>query len=217
MRTGKNIRLRQDGRYEARYIKERDADGKIRYGYCYGRTYEEAETKRDEFLRKTKTMRELNLLILGAGSHGHEVMELAQELRIFRKISFLDDIYPERAIGPCKDFEQYLDEYPVAIPAIGDTEMRKRWMEELMNAGFVIPTLIHPTAIISSSAEVGNGTVICARATIAPGVCIGKGCIISGGATVDRGVVLADWSYVECGEIVSGQGAKRPVRFVRQA
>ena len=208
MKTGRNIRLRKDGRYEARYIKERDENGKIVYGYCYGASYEEAEAKREAYLNKLQRIRELNLLILGSGSHGQEVKELAQSLRIFRKISFLDDIYPERAIGPCKDFEQYLDEYPVAIPAVGNTAVRMRWMDELNKAGFVIPTLIHPTAILSPSAEVGNGTVICARATIGTGAVIGKGCIISSGATVDRNVVLEDWGYVECGETVSLQKNK---------
>ena len=42
MRTGVNIRKRKDGRYEARYPKGRDAAGKLLYGYCYGRSFEEA-------------------------------------------------------------------------------------------------------------------------------------------------------------------------------
>lgn len=203
MRTGDNIRLRKDGRYEARYIKERDEQGRIIYGYCYGHTYQEAAEKRDAQLRTEPVMREMSLLILGAGSHGEEVMELAQSLRVFRNISFLDDGKPEVAIGPCRDFANYLTAYPVAIPAVGDTALRMRWMNSLMKDGFLIPTLIHPTAVVSHSAKVGGGTVICARATIGTGAVIGKGCIISSGATIDRNVVLPDWSYVECGEVVS--------------
>lgn len=203
MRTGDNIRLRKDGRYEARYIKERDEQGRIIYGYCYGHTYQEAADKREALLRTEPVMREMSLLILGAGSHGEEVTELAQSLRIFRKISFLDDGKPEVAIGPCRDFEKYRAQYPVAIPAVGDTALRMRWMSSLIRDGFLIPTLIHPSAVVSHSAQVGGGTVICARATIGTGVVIGKGCIISSGATIDRNVVLPDWSYVECGEVVS--------------
>lgn len=203
MKTGSNIRLRKDGRYEARYIRERDKTGKIVYGYCYGATYEEAEAKRDIKLSRMCRMRELNLIILGAGSHGQEVKELAQSLRVFRKISFLDDIHPERAIGSCKDFEQYLDEYPVAIPAIGDTVVRMRWMKELVKAGFVIPTLIHPTAIVSPSAEIGNGTVIFSNATISPGVSVGKGSIISSSVTIARNMKLPDWFFADCGETIN--------------
>ena len=175
MRTGENIRLRKDGRYEARYIKGRTKEGKFIYGYCYGHSYEEAETKREALTGKRHAMKELNLLILGAGSHGEEVLELAQSLRIFKKISFLDDFVTEKAIGPCKDLGSYREEYPAAIAAAGDPALRKRWTKELSAAGFVIPSLIHPSASISSSAKIEVGTVICAGATVGTGATIGKG------------------------------------------
>ncbi len=41
MKKGDNVRLRADGRYEARFIKSRDETGKTKYGYCYGLTYDE--------------------------------------------------------------------------------------------------------------------------------------------------------------------------------
>ncbi len=47
MARGENVFHRKDGRYEARYIKGRRADGKPLYGFCYGRTYEEAKDKAD--------------------------------------------------------------------------------------------------------------------------------------------------------------------------
>ena len=37
-RKGENIRKRKDGRWEARYIKYRDPEGKIHYGSLYGKT-----------------------------------------------------------------------------------------------------------------------------------------------------------------------------------
>lgn len=45
MAKGENIFKRRDGRWEARYIKGRELSGKIRYGFCYGRTYKEAKEK----------------------------------------------------------------------------------------------------------------------------------------------------------------------------
>lgn len=45
MKKGENIFLRKDGRYEARYKKGRDESGKLIYGFCYGKTYEEAKRK----------------------------------------------------------------------------------------------------------------------------------------------------------------------------
>lgn len=45
MAKGENIYKRKDGRWEARYVKEHDASGKIRYGSCYGNSYREAKEK----------------------------------------------------------------------------------------------------------------------------------------------------------------------------
>lgn len=45
MSKGENIYKRKDGRWEARYIKSRQTDGKIVYGYCYGKSYSEAKQK----------------------------------------------------------------------------------------------------------------------------------------------------------------------------
>ena len=201
MKTGANIRQRADGRFEARYQKGRDEHGRIVYGYCYGHTYEEAEEKRAAILRP---VREMNLLILGAGNYGVEVKELAQSLGVFRKIAFLDDdLSKTEALGPCADFEKYVDKYPIAIPAIGDGLIRMKWMARLERAGFVLPVLIHPSAVVSPSATIGYGTVVCANVTVGVGVVVGNGCILESGATVDRFVDIPDGTHVDCGHIVT--------------
>lgn len=204
MRTGSNIRQRADGRFEARYPKGRNEKGHIVYGYCYGRTYEEASEKREAILRQARPIREMNLLILGAGGHGEVVRELAQGLGVFRKIAFLDDDpAKDRAIGRCTDLARFVDDYPVAIPSVGDRAVRMRWLEELGRAGFVLPVLIHPTAVVSPNAVIGYGTVVEARATVGPGAIVGKGCIISSGATIDRNVAIPDGTHVDCGRVVT--------------
>lgn len=45
MRKGENIYLRKDGRWEGRYPKGRRSDGRIKYGYIYGKTYTEVRQK----------------------------------------------------------------------------------------------------------------------------------------------------------------------------
>ena len=48
MAKGENIFRRRDGRWEARYSKGRELSGKIKYGYCYGKTYHEAKEKAEK-------------------------------------------------------------------------------------------------------------------------------------------------------------------------
>lgn len=42
---GENIYLRKDHRWEGRYHKGRKANGRLKYGYIYGKTYEEVKEK----------------------------------------------------------------------------------------------------------------------------------------------------------------------------
>lgn len=200
MKTGDNVRLRKDGRYEARYIKERDENGKIKYGCCYGQTYEEAVEKREYQLKKLnrKKAKQMNLLILGAGGHGEDVYEIAKELRIFHKMDFLDDDpFKDNVLGKWSDAEEFLEDYPLAIVAIADEELRKKWTLELSGLGFIIPTLIHPTAFIPDGVEVGMGSIICARVTVSVGCKIGANCIVTSGSIVPRKTSLPDWAYFE--------------------
>lgn len=50
-RHGENIRKRKDGRWEARYPKERMTNGKTVYASVYGRTYNEVKEKRIQILQ----------------------------------------------------------------------------------------------------------------------------------------------------------------------
>lgn len=198
MKKGENIRLRSDGRYEARYIKSRDENGKIQYGYCYGQTYEEAKEKRDYQLKKNACPKHMNLLILGKGDHGLDAFEIAKATRLFEKIDFLDD-NPEikGTVGCWNEYVKFKQEYPIAIVAVGDEKTRRKWTERLLIEGFIIPTLVHPTAFVPEGVSIGTGSIICARTTIAIGVKVGKYCIVTSGSTVPRKTIIPDWGYFD--------------------
>ena len=47
-RRGENIYKRKDGRWEARYIKGKDINGRNKYGYLYAKSYTEVKEKLNE-------------------------------------------------------------------------------------------------------------------------------------------------------------------------
>lgn len=209
MKTGSNIRLRSDGRFEARYEKGRTPNGKIIYGYCYAKTFAEAQEKKSNALAalvKQVPVKQMNLLILGAGGQGQVVKELAQDVSVFKKVAFLDDD-PNNpyAIDTCNNCWKYIDEYPIAIPSVGNNALRQQWIEMLAQYGFILPTLVHSTASVSPSAEIGYGSVIEAKVTVSANAKIGVGCIISSGAIIERNVTIDDWTHVQCGVTVRKQ------------
>ena len=63
-KKGKNIYLRKDGRWEGRYIKER-VSGKARYGYVFGKSYEEALSKLEQVTCQSSGTQSLSSITFG--------------------------------------------------------------------------------------------------------------------------------------------------------
>ena len=147
-----------------------------------------------------------DLLILGAGGFGQLLRETALELRQWERIAFLDDaIKREGVLGKCVDYLDYKDEFDYAYPAFGDNHLRIEWLDKLRRAGFTVPTLLHPSAIISPSVIVGSGAAVLHRAVIATGASIGEGCLVNIGAILDHDVRLEKGAHIGLGALVESR------------
>ncbi len=197
---------RNDGRWEARYIKNYSQEGKVTWGAVYGKSSDEVIKKRHELLGDTEEAEKkptgLNLLILGAGSHGRNIKEMAEALRVFRKISFLDDkASGDDIIGKCKDAIRFQKEYVCAFVAIGDNKKRKKWINFLKERGFIIPNIISTSATISPKAVIGEGVAIMPQSTVNESV-IGDYCILASNSLISNGANIGSFSHIDCGSIV---------------
>lgn len=226
LRVGPSVYQKKNGRWEARYKCGIDPEtGRTLYKSVYGATREEAERLRAEIVGGMEetvadtvsapaSAPHLNLLILGAGSHGRNVREIAEQLGVFETISFLDDKYdgriptgPDRddvtrsIIGRCKDALTLRKTYPCAFVAIGDVKMRKKWVKYLKELGFMFPRIISPNAHISRKAVIGEGTCVMPEATV-NAAAIGEFGIIASNAVVNIDAKLGDFVHVDCAGIV---------------
>lgn len=143
----------------------------------------------------------MNLLVLGAGGHGHVIKEIAESLGTFEKISFLDDNSPI-AIGKLCEYEKYKNEYEQAFVAIGNNLLRNQWLIRLSTVGYKIPVLIHPNSYVSPSSMIKSGSVVMTGAIIQSNVKIGLGCIVSAGAIVDHDSIIENYCHVNAGAII---------------
>jgi sugar O-acyltransferase (sialic acid O-acetyltransferase NeuD family) len=157
------------------------------------------------------------LLLLGAGGHARVVAETALATGRFSRIVFLDDRFtgpvqlPDQlgwpVIGP---FDAALDpqirhELPVALVAIGYATKRLQWLTRLAAAGYEVPVLVHPTACVSPSSQLGFGTVVFAQAAIQAQAVIGRGAILNTGCSVDHDVQLGDGVHICPGARLAGE------------
>ncbi len=144
------------------------------------------------------------LLIIGAGGHGHVVAEVAEDCG-YTDIAFIDD-NSDVAVGKITDIITFKDKYQSAFVGIGNNKVRDKILRNLKKWGFEIPTLIHPSAYISRTAVVCEGTIVEPKAIVNANSRIGKGSIISVGAIVDHDVEIGKCCHVNSGAIVKAGG-----------
>ncbi len=143
-----------------------------------------------------------SLLILGAGGFGHMIQETAQLLG-YEKAVFLDDAVREPdVVGKCCDYESFLGQYDTAVAALGDNNMRLYWTEKLMEAGYDVPAIIHPSAVVSPSASIGRGSFIMQRAIVNTHTVVEHGVLINSGAVVDHDSYVERGAHIGLGSVV---------------
>lgn len=127
-----------------------------------------------------------DIYIIGAGTYGEVMCELAEILGYTVRGFYDEDDrkqgsnvlgYPVLGKFSNIDNERILENN--FIVAIGNNATRFKIMTIINNLGGYTPTLIHPSAIISPSAEIGKGVYIQANAYIWTKVKIDDFCIIS--------------------------------------
>lgn len=80
--------------------------------------------------------------------------------------------------------------------SVGDNRIRANLSKEINVKGGITPTLIHPNAVVSKYATIGEGVVIHPNAIIQAGACIGNDTVISFCASVTHTSVVGKACYL---------------------
>ena len=149
------------------------------------------------------------LAILGASGHGKVVAELAELLGY--QCVFFDDAWPELTsnghwpvVGKTASMLKRRLEFSGAAVAIGNNRIRQNKLIQLHEAGFDLPALIHPQAVVSRYATLGKGTVVFAGAVLNADARLDSGVILNTGCTVDHDCQLADAVHISPGANLAG-------------
>ena len=140
------------------------------------------------------------LLIIGAGGHGQVVAEVAEDCG-YSDIVFIDD-NSKRAIGTISDLEKFKEEYTDAFVGIGNNKLREQLLAKIKEIGFNVPVLIHPSAYVSRTCEIREGSIIEPKAIVNAHSIVCEGSIISVGSIVDHDVIVGKCCHVNSGSIV---------------
>ena len=146
------------------------------------------------------------MYLFGASGHGKVIKEII-EAAGGRVVAFVDD---NPMVGECAGVpvRHEAEGCEPMVVSIGVNAVRRKVVERL-DCEFGVA--IHPTAVVSPSAKIGEGTVVMAGAVVNAEAVIGKHCIINTGATVDHECVIGDYCHVApgahlCGQVKVGEG-----------
>lgn len=147
------------------------------------------------------------LVIIGAGGHGKVIADIAK-LNGYEDIVFLDDnsektefgLYP--IVGTTQNIEKYSNAH--FIVGIGNNKVRRKLTSLLLEKQYDVTTLIHPSAVIDETVQIGQGTVVMANVVINADTTIGQGCIINTASSVDHDCCIQDYVHVCPGAHIAG-------------
>jgi sugar O-acyltransferase (sialic acid O-acetyltransferase NeuD family) len=145
---------------------------------------------------RSKTGKTKTIVLIGARLDGHAgvIVDTLSEIGRYELIGFIDNT-PELkgklvsgvpVLGSTEDIEEIEIPGDCVHIAIGDNVARGRLFDLLKKKGVKVETLIHPTAVVSTRAQVGEGCFVGPRAVINNGVTIGEASIINTGVIIEH-------------------------------
>lgn len=147
------------------------------------------------------------MYLYGASGHAKVIMDILKANEI--EIDGLVDDNP--ALNELLGYPVYHQRYDLSpmIVSIGNNAVRKKIVE---NLSVEFGKTIHPSAIVSPTVQIEEGTVVMQGAIIQACAKIGKHCIINTGASVDHECIIKDYVHISphvtlCGNIHIGEGS----------
>ncbi len=159
-------------------------------------------------------MKGMPVILLGVGGHAKVLLDILLEqnievLGIAEKdgADLPTDLYGVPVIGNDSDVQQYPpDKVAIVngIGSIGSTALRQKIYEKFKRKGYCFTQVIHPGAVVSRRAELGEGVQVMAGAVVNIGTRIQENSIINTNASVDHDCDIGAHVHIAPGVTLSG-------------
>ena len=144
------------------------------------------------------------LMIFGAGGHGRVVADAAVAAG-YEVLGFLDDDPHARIGPPWRMLDEASAPTDVAVHvAIGNNEQRRAVTDRRVVRGCAIPAVIHPSAVVSPTARIGDGVFIGPLAVVNAHAVIGKGVIVNTAAVVEHDCRIGAFCHLAPRSVLGG-------------
>ncbi|MFB7138215.1 acetyltransferase [Gottfriedia sp. NPDC056225] len=152
----------------------------------------------------------MKIIILGNGGHSKVIQEMVVSLKIHKIIAILDEKieFEKKENGiiyaPFSAIKSLMAHDVKVVIAVGDNFARKKIVKTLELKDDQYISIFHPSSVISSSAIIGNGTVVMPKSVINAGAIIGSHCIINTASIVEHDNIVGNFSHVSPNSTLTG-------------
>jgi sugar O-acyltransferase (sialic acid O-acetyltransferase NeuD family) len=172
-------------------------------------------------------MKKIELILIGAGGHSRSCIDTIEQegkYRIGGLVGLNQDVgssqFGYEVLATDSELDDLAKQFQYAFLAIGQIhspEPRIRLYEKLVAAGFVLPSIVAPSAYVSPHAKVGAGTIVMHGAILNAGVTVGNNCIINTQALLEHDSQVSDHCHISTGAILNGDTSVGTGSFVGSA
>jgi sugar O-acyltransferase (sialic acid O-acetyltransferase NeuD family) len=159
--------------------------------------------------------RPLGLIIFGGGGHAKMCIDVLRRMGTFEIVGILDSkleigstVLGVPVIGRDTELPRLFDEgVRLAVNGVGAAsshKTRSAIFDRLKEAGFVVPNLVHPSAVVEASARLGEGNQVMAGAVLGSDATVANNCILNSNCVVSHDCELQDNVHVAPGAILGG-------------
>ena len=150
------------------------------------------------------------IVFVGGGGHARVLLEIVRmnggDILGFVDVEKTD--FPEKYLGNDEVLtEKYLPGEVVLVNGVGSVkrpEKRQKVFEYFKSLNYQFFSVVHPRAIVSESARLGEGVQVMANGVVNPGADIGDNVIINTSASVDHDCRIGAHSHIAPGVTLSG-------------
>jgi len=165
-----------------------------------------------------------NILLIGGGGHCKSVIDVIEQEGQFKIVGIIDKPillgsmvlgYP--VIGSDSDLPNLVKKYKHALITVGQIKsasLRMKLFDLANDVGFELPSIISPSAYVSSHASIGSGVVVMHGALINANVTIGDNCIINSKALVEHDCQISKHCHISTNATVNGGVIVHPCCFI---
>ncbi len=154
-------------------------------------------------------------LIIGAGGHCHSVIDCLLRLlpaESFGIVGLPDEkgkvMYGVPVIGSDEDipalFRTGWKQAVIAIGSIGTPVKRHAMAAQLKAAGFFLPPVIDPSAILAGDCQIDPGAFIGKAVIVNAGAHIGECAIVNTGAIIEHDCRIGPFAHIAPGAVLCG-------------